>query len=186
MKIKGPIAVYEEGINTDDITEAALLKYSAKDPEGLRQLGLACLQRKPTVEGLPLIEEGESQSKYKIIIAGKNFGCGSSREQSPYALAAAGIELVVAPSFAPIFWNNVFSSGIPLKVRTLSQDLTTIPPGFIQTGKIWTYHSGANKLFYSGEGKGKMEFTLNPLSERDAKLEEAGGLENYALQNFRY
>ncbi|MDP4400345.1 3-isopropylmalate dehydratase small subunit, partial [Escherichia coli] len=48
----------------------------------------------------------------KILIAGDNFGCGSSREHAPWALADFGLRCVIAPSFADIFFNNCFKNGI--------------------------------------------------------------------------
>ena len=48
----------------------------------------------------------------KILIAGNNFGCGSSREHAPWALLDFGIKVIVAPSFADIFYNNCFKNGI--------------------------------------------------------------------------
>ena len=63
----------------------------------------------------------------KILIAGKNFGCGSSREHAPWALLDFGIRVVIAPSFADIFFNNCFKNGIlPIvlpqeKVKELSE-----------------------------------------------------------------
>jgi len=50
--------------------------------------------------------------KSKILLAGKNFGCGSSREHAPWALLDFGIKCVIAPSFADIFYNNCFKNGI--------------------------------------------------------------------------
>jgi len=51
-------------------------------------------------------------SKSKILLAGKNFGCGSSREHAPWALLDFGIKCIIAPSFADIFYNNCFKNGI--------------------------------------------------------------------------
>ena len=53
-------------------------------------------------------------SKGDIIVAGENFGCGSSREHAPIALKAAGIAAIVAPSFARIFYRNAFNMGLPI------------------------------------------------------------------------
>ena len=53
-------------------------------------------------------------SKGDIIVAGENFGCGSSREHAPIALKAAGVAAVVAPSFARIFYRNAFNMGLPI------------------------------------------------------------------------
>ena len=56
-------------------------------------------------------------SKSKILIAGKNFGCGSSREHAPWALSDFGIKCVISSSFADIFYNNCFKNGIlPIKI----------------------------------------------------------------------
>jgi 3-isopropylmalate dehydratase small subunit len=49
-----------------------------------------------------------------IIVAGKNFGCGSSREHAPIAIKAAGVSCVIAPTFARIFYRNAFNTGLPI------------------------------------------------------------------------
>ena len=60
----------------------------------------------------------------KILVAGENFGCGSSREHAPWALLDAGIRCVIAPSFADIFYNNCFKNGIlPIKLPQEQVDL---------------------------------------------------------------
>ena len=59
----------------------------------------------------------EPYNKSKILLAGKNFGCGSSREHAPWALSDFGIKCVISSSFADIFYNNCFKNGIlPIKV----------------------------------------------------------------------
>ena len=58
------------------------------------------------------ILNNEPYSKSKILLAGKNFGCGSSREHAPWALADFGIKCVISPSYADIFYNNCFNNGI--------------------------------------------------------------------------
>ena len=59
----------------------------------------------------------EPYNKSKILLAGKNFGCGSSREHAPWALADFGIKSVISSSFADIFYNNCFKNGIlPIKI----------------------------------------------------------------------
>ena len=56
-------------------------------------------------------------NKSKILIAGKNFGCGSSREHAPWALSDFGIKCIISPSFADIFYNNCFKNGIlPIQI----------------------------------------------------------------------
>ncbi|MCK5852534.1 3-isopropylmalate dehydratase, partial [bacterium] len=74
--------------------------------------------------GLPdsypsFMKPGENKAEYSIIIAGRNFGCGSSREHAPVALGAAGVEAVIAESFARIFFRNCIATGevYPLEVQ---------------------------------------------------------------------
>ena len=60
----------------------------------------------------------EPYNKSKILLAGKNFGCGSSREHAPWALSDFGIKCVISSSFADIFYNNCFKNGIlPIKIK---------------------------------------------------------------------
>jgi 3-isopropylmalate/(R)-2-methylmalate dehydratase small subunit len=58
------------------------------------------------------ILNNEPYSKSKILLAGKNFGCGSSREHAPWALLDFGIRCIISPSYADIFYNNCFNNGI--------------------------------------------------------------------------
>ena len=63
----------------------------------------------------------EPYDKSKILLAGKNFGCGSSREHAPWALSDFGIKCVISASFADIFYNNCFKNGIlPIKIKDKS------------------------------------------------------------------
>ena len=82
-----------------------------------------------------------------ILVAGRNFGCGSSREHAPWALNDYGIRCVIAPSFADIFFNNCFQNGLLPVVLPEEQvrriiDLTTAKPGLqlnvdLEAQRIW-------------------------------------------------
>ena len=68
-------------------------------------------------KNIDFILNKEPYNKSKILIAGKNFGCGSSREHAPWALSDFGIKSVISSSFADIFYNNCFKNGIlPIKI----------------------------------------------------------------------
>ena len=68
-------------------------------------------------ENAEFILNREPYNKSKILLAGKNFGCGSSREHAPWALSDFGIKCVISASFADIFYNNCFKNGIlPIKI----------------------------------------------------------------------
>ena len=69
-------------------------------------------------ENVEFILNREPYNKSKILLAGKNFGCGSSREHAPWALSDFGIKCVISASFADIFYNNCFKNGIlPIKIN---------------------------------------------------------------------
>uniref|UniRef100_A0A2P1CZ69 Homoaconitate hydratase family protein n=1 Tax=Nostoc sp. FSN-E TaxID=2027337 RepID=A0A2P1CZ69_9NOSO len=97
-----------DDINTDDIIPAN--RATTYDPENLKNYALE-----------HLIGIGELQ-KYNVIVAGKNFGCGSSREIAPIALKAAGIEKIQAQSFAEIFYRNSINIGLSLEILGEKQE----------------------------------------------------------------
>ncbi len=102
MFIKGKAWKFGDDIDTDVIIPARYLNTS--DPDELA---------KHVMEGM----DENFSSKIKkgdIIVAGKNFGCGSSREHAPIAIRAAGISAVIAKSFARIFYRNAFNIGLPI------------------------------------------------------------------------
>jgi 3-isopropylmalate dehydratase small subunit len=102
MFIKGRVWKFNNDIDTDVIIPARYLNTS--DPVELA---------KHLMEGI----DRDFSQKVKagdIIVAGKNFGCGSSREHAPIAIKAAGIQAVIAKSFARIFYRNAFNIGLPI------------------------------------------------------------------------
>ena len=79
-------------------------------------------------DGSPKEEFVLNQSAYRnasVLVAGHNFGCGSSREHAPWALRDYGIRCIIAPSFADIFYNNCFKNGV-LPLRMSEEDVRTI------------------------------------------------------------
>jgi methanogen homoaconitase small subunit len=102
--------------------------------------------------------------KGSVIIAGKNFGCGSSREQAAIAIKEAGVVAVVAPSFARIFFRNAINIGLPL----IECDLTC------NVGCQVTFNLAEGWL----ESEGKRH-EIRPLSPRMQEILAAGGLVEY-------
>lgn len=102
MKIAGRVHVYGDNIDTDRIIPGKYTK--TLDLESLAKHVLEDLD--PQFN--KIVRNGD------IIIAGENFGCGSSREQAPIALKAAGVSLIVAKSFARIFFRNAINIGLPI------------------------------------------------------------------------
>ncbi len=102
MNIKGKVWKFGENVDTDVIIPARYLNTS--DPQ---ELARHCMEdADPDFHAK--VHPGD------VIVAGKNFGCGSSREHAPIALKAAGVAAVVAPSFARIFYRNAFNMGLPI------------------------------------------------------------------------
>jgi len=114
--IRGKAFVLGDNIDTDQIIPAKFLSYDPSNPEEKKYFGKYALSGLPEGKrGLPdgntaFVTEGFT-SDYKIIIAGKNFGCGSSREHAPLALMEAESSLIVAESFARIFFRNCINGG---------------------------------------------------------------------------
>ena len=102
MQFEGRVWKYGEDVNTDVLIPARYLNTS--DPEALAQHALEDLDPAFVKEMQP----GD------IIVAGKNFGCGSSREHAPIAIKAVGVSCVIAESFARIFFRNSINLGLPI------------------------------------------------------------------------
>ncbi len=101
-KIKGRVWIFGDDVDTDAIIPARYLNTS--DP---LELAKHCM------------EDADPQFPSKVqpgdmLLAGKNFGCGSSREHAPIALKAAGVACVIAVNFARIFYRNAFNMGLPI------------------------------------------------------------------------
>jgi 3-isopropylmalate/(R)-2-methylmalate dehydratase small subunit len=107
--------------------------------------------------------------KGDIIVAGKNFGCGSSREHAPIAIKGAGIAAVVAESFARIFYRNSINIGLPLiEAKEIS--------GNISEGDIIEINIDEGSL---KDLNTNQEFEIKPLPEFMLGIMEEGGLINY-------
>lgn len=102
MKAKGTVHKYGSNVDTDVIIPARYLNTS--DP---KELAKFCMEDIDT-EFVNKVKEGD------IMVAAKNFGCGSSREHAPIAIKASGISCVIAETFARIFYRNSINIGLPI------------------------------------------------------------------------
>src|SRR3954451_23868730 len=110
--ITSPVYVVRDNIDTDQIIPAQYLTLVPTIAEEYEKLGSYALIGLPDDQyPTRFVPEGEIKTPYQIVIAGRNFGCGSSREHAPIALGAAGVEAVVAESFARIFFRNCVATG---------------------------------------------------------------------------
>jgi 3-isopropylmalate/(R)-2-methylmalate dehydratase small subunit len=164
-------------IDTDQIIPAKHLSLPLDDPEQRARYGGLALTGVPTAAaGLPdggvvFANPITNRSQFSVIVAGSNFGCGSSREHAPVALAEAGVRAVVARSYARIFYRNAVDGGyFPPLVS--EQDLTAI----VRTGDVVSLDPEAGTLLHRASGR---SFALKPLGVA-AEIVAAGGLFEYA------
>ncbi len=111
-KITGKVWRFGKNINTDEIIPARYLNTS--DP---KELAKHCME-----DADPKFPEKHSQGD--LIVAGKNFGCGSSREHAPISIKESGIAAVIADSFARIFFRNAINIGLPIiEINDISEQI---------------------------------------------------------------
>jgi 3-isopropylmalate/(R)-2-methylmalate dehydratase small subunit len=176
-KIIGKAYVLGDNIDTDQIIPAEHLVYSTSDQEELKKYGHFALSSVPLERaglpegGKPFIVGDGYQSEYNVVIGGSNYGCGSSREHAPLALQVAGVKVVIAESYARIFYRNSVDGGflIPYETPVKLNDK-------IKTGDKVEVDVDANKITNHSTGE---SFQLNPLGDV-FEIVEAGGVFEYA------
>ncbi len=102
MNVKGTVHKFGSDVDTDVIIPARYLNTSSE-----RELALHCMED-IDAEFVKNVKEGD------IIVAEDNFGCGSSREHAPISIKASGVSLVIANTFARIFYRNAINIGLPI------------------------------------------------------------------------
>ena len=155
--IRGKAWKFGDNIDTDIIIPAIYL--NTTDPE---ELASHCFE--------PIYSDFKKRvSKGDIVVAGKNFGCGSSRQHAPIAIKACGISCVIASSFARIFFRNSINIGLPiLESEEASEE--------IENGD--ELEVDLEKGIIKNITKGK-EFKAEPLPEFVLEIVSAGGLVSY-------
>jgi 3-isopropylmalate dehydratase small subunit len=156
-KIRGRVWLFDDNVDTDQI----LPGYAMAEPaEKLSQFAMA---------GSKFTDFAKLAQPGDIIIAGKNFGCGSSREQAPVALKNAGVGMIIASSLARIFRRNSINIGLPVMVANIGGKVRhgEIVEVGLETGDIQTE---------TGVIKGQ------PLSDNVLATIRAGGLINRVRQ----
>ncbi|MCX5885385.1 MAG: 3-isopropylmalate dehydratase small subunit [Proteobacteria bacterium] len=160
MKLTGKAFTFGNDIDTDVIIPAIYLNTS--DPEELAQHCMEGVdQHFPT-----RVKQGD------LIVAGKNFGCGSSREHAPVAIRAAGVSCVIARSFARIFYRNAFNIGLPIVEAPEAVD------GIHDGDAIEVDITGGT---IKNLTKGAV-FTFKPIPSFMQELLAQGGLINYIMK----
>jgi len=157
MKIQGRVWIFGDHVDTDLIIPARYLNVSDKN-----ELAKHCFaDLRP--EFVKEIRAGD------IVVAGVNFGCGSSREQAPLAMKAAGVNAVIAKSFARIFYRNAFNIGFPvLESEELSEQ--------VKEGDCVSLDLSKGEIVELSQNK---HFSARPIPDFMHATLRAGGLVGY-------
>lgn len=168
--ITSKVFVVKDNIDTDQIIPAQYLTLVPTIAEEYEKLGSYALIGLPD-DQYPerLVPAGATKTEYKIVIAGRNFGCGSSREHAPIAMGAAGVKVVVAESFARIFFRNCVATG-----ELYPYDANERLCDFVKTGDEATLDFDHDTLTVQGK-----TYSLKPLGEVRPVI-DAGGIFNFA------
>ena len=170
----GPVYVVRDNIDTDQIIPAQYLNLIPTLPEEYEKLGSFALCGLPeSLYPIRFVEPGQLDSRYPIVVAGRNFGCGSSREHAPIAMGSASCKIVLAESFARIFFRNCVATGELYPCEATERLCDTL-----KTGDVVTVDLDAGTVTLKDSGK---VFRFKPLGDVRPVV-DAGGLFNFARQ----
>ncbi len=172
---KGPVYVVRDNIDTDQIIPAQYLNLVPTIAEEYEKLGSFAMAGLPeSLYATRFVKEGKLDSDYPIMVAGRNFGCGSSREHAPIALGSAGCKIVLAEGFARIFFRNCVATGELYPCESVDR-LCDI----LKTGDVVTVDLDAATVKVEATGK---VYSFKPLGDVRPVV-DAGGLFNFARQS---
>ncbi|MCY4001600.1 MAG: 3-isopropylmalate dehydratase [Bacteroidetes bacterium] len=178
--IRGLAYVVGDAIDTDQIIPAEHLVFSLNKPDERRMYGRYAMSGVPVdQQGLPyghipFTDPDQYLSEFTFVIGGVNFGCGSSREHAPFAMTEAGAKVVIAESYARIFYRNTIDGGfvIPFESHEKINDQ-------IRTRDELELDTRVGQLTNLTTGQ---EYLLKPLGDV-ADILNAGNVFEYARQN---
>jgi 3-isopropylmalate/(R)-2-methylmalate dehydratase small subunit len=161
MKIKGKVWKFGDNIDTDAIIPARFLNVSDK-----KLLAMNCFaDLRPDFSDV--VSPGD------ILVGGSNFGCGSSREHAPLAIKESGIGVIVAKSFARIFFRNSFNIGLPILESKDAVDS-------IEEGDNISVDLSTGEIINVSKGK---RYSAQPIPDFMREIIMAGGLVEYVKKN---
>jgi 3-isopropylmalate/(R)-2-methylmalate dehydratase small subunit len=133
--LTGRAYVLGDNVDTDQIIPAKYLSFNPSLPEERKYFGMYAMSSVPEGQrglpagNIPFVRENEFKSDFQIVIGGKNFGSGSSREHAPLALAEAGVKCVIAEFYARIFFRNSVNGGYLLPLESVNRLVEKIRTG---------------------------------------------------------
>jgi 3-isopropylmalate/(R)-2-methylmalate dehydratase small subunit len=171
----GPVYVVRDNIDTDQIIPAEHLTLVPTIAEEYEKLGSYALSGLPeALYPVRYVPAGRLDTIYPIVVAGRNFGCGSSREHAPIALGSAGCRVVLAQSFARIFFRNCVATGELYPCDTVDRLCDTL-----QTGDVVSVDLDQCTVSVTASGT---VYSLKSLGDVRPVV-DAGGLFNYARKS---
>jgi 3-isopropylmalate/(R)-2-methylmalate dehydratase small subunit len=175
--INGKAYVLGDNVDTDQIIPAKYLSFNPSIPDERKYFGMYALSSVPEAGaglpkgGIPFVRPNEFKSDYQIIIGGKNFGSGSSREHAPLALAEAGVKCVIAEFYARIFFRNSVNGGYLPPIESVERLVERV-----QTGDELEVHLQQELLINKTR---KEQYKIRPLGDV-LPIIEAGDVFKYA------
>lgn len=157
--IKGRVFLLNDNVDTDQILPGYAMSYPTEE------------LKKVTLKGSIIPDFSEKVKQGDIVIAGDNFGCGSSREQAPVALKSSGVGAVIAKSFARIFRKNSINIGLPVITCDCINDIIN------ESLDNDEFEIDVENGFITNLSSHK-KYELNKLSQTTFETLEAGGLVN--------
>ena len=177
--LSGKAYVLGDNIDTDQIIPAKYLSFNPSLPDERKFFGMYAMSSVPPGQrglpagNIPFVRENEFKSDFTIVIGGKNFGSGSSREHAPLALAEAGVTCVIAEFYARIFFRNSVNGGYLVPLESVERLVTKI-----RTGDELEVHLLDGYVLNKTLGS---RHELRPLGDV-LPIIEAGGVFNYARE----
>ena len=177
--ITGKAYVLGDNLDTDQIIPAKYLSFNPALPEERKYFGMYAMSSVPEGQrglpagNIPFVREGEFTSDYTIVVGGKNFGSGSSREHAPLAMAEAGVTCVIAEFYARIFFRNSVNGGYLVPLESTERLVEKI-----RTGDELEVHLLDGYVLNKTQ---QTRYDLHPLGDV-LPIIEAGGVFNYAKE----
>jgi 3-isopropylmalate/(R)-2-methylmalate dehydratase small subunit len=176
--IAGKAYVLGDNVDTDQMIPAKYLSFNPSIPEERKFFGMYAMSSVPDGQaGLPdgnirFVRDNEFKSDFQIIIGGRNFGSGSSREHAPLALAEAGVTCVIAEFYARIFFRNSVNGGYLVPFESVERLVEKIRTGDQLEIRL-------DEQVVINKSQGGARYQLRPLGDV-LPIIEAGGIFPYA------
>lgn len=169
MKLSGSVWKYGDNVDTDAIIPARYLNMSTAAELAQHCMEDAAWDGPAGTSFATAVQPGD------IIVAGENFGCGSSREHAPLAIKGAGVSCIVAESFARIFYRNAINIGLPILACPEAVEA-------VEGGDTLTVDLEAGKIANARTGE---TYRTSPFPPFIMRIIEAGGLVAYTKERLQ-